>query len=287
MDIRHLYYFVTVADKGTVTAAAEVLHMSQPPLSAQIKSLELELGCKLFDRSARCMQLTDAGRTLYERACGILDLCTSVKNEMEDLKAGATGTLRLGVTSSIVSTVFPAWLDRFCAGHGRMRFELYEANTYQLLDKIRSNQIELAAIRTPFSAPDLKCVHFRNEPLCAIGQRKFFDSSTEGPISLSKLVSLPLLFYRRWERILTDLFREKGFRPRVLCISDDARTTIRLVEAGFGVGLVPESAIPPDTACLKHEIDHPGLQSEICIVFRKDIYVSSAVKQFIATVRTK
>lgn len=287
MDIRQLSYFVAVADKGTVIAAAVALHMSQPPLSAQIKSLEQELGCKLFDRNARRMHLTDAGRTLYERACGILDLCTSAKNEMADLKTGTAGTLRLGVASSVVSTVFPAWLDRFCASRGRLRFELYEADTYRLLDKIRSNQIELAVVRTPFSAPDLNCVHFRNEPLCAVGQRKFFGGSSDGPIGLSALAGVPLLFYRRWEVVLTDLFRQNGFRPKVFCVSDDARTTVRLAEGGFGAGLVPQSAVSTDTACSVHEIEHPGLHSEICVVYRKDVYVSAAVKCFIESIRSE
>jgi DNA-binding transcriptional LysR family regulator len=286
MDIRQLRYFVEVVDKGTVTAAASALNMSQPPISVQIRSLEQELGCKLFDRSTRHIQLTEAGRTLYERACSILDLCTSAKNEIADLKTGTLGTLRLGVVSSVGTTLFLKWLRQFCMDHSRLRFELYEANTYQLLDKIRSKQIELAIIRTPFSAADLNCLCLRNEPLFAIGQPQFLSCDPDEPVSLLQLSRVPLLFYRRWEKIIMDVFLNSGYRPRVLCVSDDARTTVSLAEQGFGVGLVPQSGIPMDQGLQKNRIDHSDLQSEICVVHRKDIYISSVAKQFVESIKS-
>lgn len=289
MDIRQLLYFVTIVDKGTVTAAAEALHLSQPPLSTQIHSLEQELGCSLFDRTARHMQLTDAGRALYERARDILDLCESTKNELADMSAGREGTLRLGVVSSICNTVFFAWLKQFCVSRDRLRFELYEANTYQLLEKVRSNRVELAFVRTPFSAPDLSCVRFASDPLCAVGQPRFFSSflsgADSGTVSLGTLADIPLLIYRRWEQILMDAFRGIGSRAKIFCISDDARTTVGLAEAGFGVGIVPQSVL---STCIEAEcrvIDYPGFQTDICAVYRKDMYISFAAKQFLETVQ--
>lgn len=288
MDIRQLTYFVEVADQGTVTAAAKALHLSQPPLSTQIQLLEQELGCKLFDRGARHMQLTDAGRTLYTRARGILDLCTSVKSEMSDLRAGTAGTLRLGLASSVCEIFLTRWLKRYHAGHKRLRFELYEANTYQLLEKVRSNQVELAFVRAPFSAPDLNCISLRSEPFCAVGRPDYFSGTGDGAFGLEQLNQAPLLFYRRWEQILMEIFQNRGLHPRVFCVSDDARTTVSMAEAGFGVGVVPQSALPLRSAGLEqHVIDEVGLRSEICAVCRRDIYVSAAAKQFFECIQVR
>lgn len=285
MDFRQLSYFVAVADKGTVTAAAKALHISQPPLSAQIQQLEQELGCKLFNRGARHMQLTDAGCTFYERACSILDLCISAKNEMADLQTGNAGTLRLGAVSSVCETLLVFWLQRFCANHRNIRFELYEANTYQLLEKVRSNQIELAFVRTPFSAPDLDCVSLQSEPLCAFGMSEYFLGAADESVGLEQLSHVPLLFYRRWEQILMDAFQRESLHPHIFCVSDDARTTICMAESHLGVGIVPQSAIPPRLVDMGHAINHPNLHSEICAVCRRDIYISSAAKQLLKSIR--
>ena len=125
MDIRQLRYFTTVVEEGTVSAAAKVLFMSQPPLSAQIQALERELGVALFDRSGRQMRPTEAGRILYARARDILDVCASVKSEMEDIRKGATGAMRLGVVSSICGSFLFQWMKDFCSGHPGVRLELW------------------------------------------------------------------------------------------------------------------------------------------------------------------
>ena len=215
LDIKQLTYFTAVVNEGTVTAAAKALHMSQPPLSKQIQLLEQELGCALFDRKSRHMYLTGAGRVLYERACNILDMCASTKSEIADLKTSLAGTLRIGVATSICSTVFQKWMQCFCSNHINMKFELYEGNTYQLLDKVRSNQVEIAFVRTPFTAVDLQRINLQNEPLCAVGRPLFFPESGSGMIQLSQLSSVPLLFYRRWEQILRDAFQNLCQHPRI------------------------------------------------------------------------
>lgn len=285
MDLRQLSYFVAVADSGTVTAAAESLHLSQPPLSVQIQQLEQELGCRLFERGPRRMQLTDAGQTLYERARGILDLCSSAKKEMEDLRTGTAGTLRLGVVSSLCGAPLAGWLEAFCSGNCRLRLELYEANTYQLLEKVRSGQIELAFIRTPFPAEGLHCATLGSEPLCAVGQPDFFPGVPGEPLPLEALNGPPLLLYRRWEQILAQLFQAEGLHPRIFCVSDSARTTFSLAEAGLGVGIVPRSALPLRTTAVSRPIDRTGLHSEICVVCRRDTYVSSAAKRLFRSVQ--
>jgi DNA-binding transcriptional LysR family regulator len=283
MDVRQLRDFTAVADCGTVTAAAESLHLSQPPLTAQIHLLEEELGCRLFDRTARRMELTEAGRLLYDRACAILTLCSSTQSEMADFLSGGTGTLRMGIASSIIGTQFLTWLKEFRLQNPGVRFELREANTYQLLDAVRSGQTELALVRRPFSAADLDCIPLQNDPLCAVGLPSFLPDAPDIP--LQSLAGQPLLLYRRWETILRDAFREQQLHPLFLCVADDARTVVRMAEEGLGVGIVPGSVLSGGGSLAAQPLREPILSSEICAVSRRNVYLTAAARQFLALLR--
>ncbi len=109
MDLKQLTYFVTVIKEGTISGAARKLNLSQPPLSTQMKLLEEEFGCILFERGSRKIQLTEAGQLLYERAVTMLELSEVTKKELLDYRNGLTGALRLGVVSSVGCSLLPEW----------------------------------------------------------------------------------------------------------------------------------------------------------------------------------
>ena len=175
MDFRKLEYFVTVADEGSITAAAGRLHMSQPPLSTQLKLLEEELGVRLFERGSRSIRLTDAGKMLYQRARGILDMAADAEREVKDFGDGLQGSLRLGVISSAGSGRFYANIRSFKARYPRVLFEIREGNTYALLELLRQGQIEAALLRTPFVTEGMKCRYLEREAMMAVGAREYFD----------------------------------------------------------------------------------------------------------------
>lgn len=103
MDIKQLKYFVAIIEGGTITGAAKLLHVSQPPLSNQMRLLENELGAELFRRGARHITLTEAGEVLYRYAVEILELEHVAKEEIGSMRAGQKGNLRLGLVSSCAS----------------------------------------------------------------------------------------------------------------------------------------------------------------------------------------
>lgn len=282
MDIRQLRDFKAVVDNGTVTAAAQALHLSQPPLTAQIHLLEEELGCQLFERTTRRMQLTEAGRLLYDRACDILSLCASTRSEMADFLSGGTGTLRIGIASSLLGSQFFSWLKDYRAQNPGVRFALREANTYQLLDAVRSGQAELAFVRRPFSAADLNCIPLRSDPVCAVGLPEFLSAAPS--VDLRSLDGRPLLLYRRWETILRDAFQAQQLRPFFLCVADDARTVVRMAEEGLGIGIVPGSILPEGGSLRVLPLEEPSLRSEVCAVTRQNVYLTAAARQFLKLV---
>lgn len=283
MDIRQLRYFTTIVQEGNISNAAKALNMSQPPLSTQIRLLEEELGCGLFDRNTRHIRLTGAGEILYERANAILDLLSDTRTELNDYKKGLSGTIRIGIVSSVGSTDFTRWIMDFHARYPDIRYALTEGNTYDLVGRTRSSQIDLALVRTPFSAPDLAFVPLKEETLVAIGRDSFYRPPFSPEISLQELAHAPLITYRRWETILRNAFQTEGVSPDFICINDDARTTVYLAGAGLGVGIVPASVVPlafPAPVTIR-PVSNTSLATGISMTYRKEAYLPAVARLFI------
>ena len=289
MDFKQLRYFTAVVEAGNISGAARRLHISQPPLSAQLHQLEDELGCPLFQRGPRKIKLTQPGRLFYERARTILSLCDAAEREVQDALEGVQGTLRLGAVSSVSSTALVPWLTDFHRTYPRTHLELFEGNTYEILEQLRAGFIEVAIIRTPFAESGLCCLPLQKESLFAVGSAHFFPDAPPARISLSALCAHPLLLYRRWEQVLQDRLRAHHQHMSVLCKCDDARTVLYLADQGLGVGIVPGSALslcknPKTVSC---EIDEASLSSDIVLVYDKAAYLSPVSQIFIEHLRQR
>ena len=308
MDLKQLEYFKAVADEGTISAAARRLNMSQPPLSNQIHLLEREFGTLLFERGARKIELTEAGRLLYKRAETMLGLARLTEQELADYREGRAGNLRLGVVSSVGTLLLRDWILPFHQKFPQIGFEIYEGNTYQLIEQLRANLIELALVRTPFPTEGLGTRQIRKETMIAAGRPEFFGrkhgpSGTAGEalcaaaaqeaqtagrtLELSELVGKPLIIYRRWEAFLTERFREAGVVPWYFCINDDARTTLEWAGSGLGIAVCPASAadVPPgQPGLLPYRISHARMESDICAGYAKNGHLSAAARALLAAV---
>ncbi len=286
MDIRQLRYFTAIVEEGTLTGAAKRLNMTQPPLTAQLKLLEEELKCPLFTRDGKRLHLTEAGHHFYERAQRILGMCDAVVTEMTDFQEGTAGTLRIGVISSVKDQLFPRWICRFWKEYPNIRYEIYSANTYQLLDQLQNGQIDLALVRTPFSKTQMDILYIKKEPFLAIGHSSFFPSHKESALTVKDLENAPLILYRRWEEMLKMRFEAEGISPCILCCNDDAQTTLALAFLGMGVGLLPASGAPeslPSRFSSQTEIrvlKEKNLYSQIALVCRKKSQLPNSARLF-------
>ena len=270
MDIRQLLYFTTIAEEGSISAAAKKLHLSQPPLSYQMKLLEEELHLPLIERSARGIALTEAGRVLYKRAQGILELSELTRKEMLAMASGFTGTLHIGTVSSSGASLLGWRIPAFHQKYPQIGFAIHEGNTFELMEMLESGLIELAIVRTPFHNDQLNCLYLSPEPMIAAGAASFFPAGMPSgqPISLELLGHAPVILYRRFEKILLSLCEQKGITPQVFCIADDARTTLMWAEAGLGVAVVPQSAyrIMPHHNMVYGELSEEDLHTRIAAV---------------------
>ena len=285
VDIRQLLYFTTIAEEGSISAAAKKLHLSQPPLSYQMKLLEEELHLPLIERSARGIALTEAGRVLYKRAQGILELSELTRKEMLAMASGFTGTLHIGTVSSSGASLLGWRIPAFHQKYPQIGFAIHEGNTFELMEMLESGLIELAIVRTPFHNDQLNCLYLSPEPMIAAGAASFFPAGMPSgqPISLELLGHAPVILYRRFEKILLSLCEQKGITPQVFCIADDARTTRMWAEAGLGVAVVPQSAyrIMPHHNMVYGELSEEDLHTRIAAVCKKGCSLSWAAQQFL------
>jgi len=283
MDIKQLTYFITIVEEGTITNAANKLHMAQPPLSTQLKVLEDELGIKLIERGARKIKLTDAGKILYKRAKNILEITNSTTKEIEEFRKGVQGTLRLGTISSSGTALLSKRIIEFNKKYPNIKFEIYEGNTYELIEKINSGIIEVGIVRTPFNSKNFECLFLETEPMVAVMSSNYNFENKKDEILLDDLKDMPLILYRRFEKILLAEFQELGLEPNIFCVNDDARTTILWAKAGLGIGIVPKSAIDFDFMDnIKYkEISNDTLRTQISAIWIKERYLSMAAKKFL------
>lgn len=273
MNFRNLQCFVTVLEKGSFTRAAKKLNMPQSSVSRYIIALEEELGTKLLHRGAKSVQATDSGVVLYSKAKDILSM-------MEDTKCrftmGDSTRLRLGMTSSVASSLLGKRIHIFCKRYPNVEFEVMEGNTYDLLEKIRRGIIEVAVVRTPFSTEGLVCSFLPPEPFAAVGPEETIGDLPD-PAGAEDLSDIPLIYYRRYESIISSTLQRCGATPKCFCKSDDARTCLHWARAGLGVAIVPMSAAVGGDLPYK-VLEEESFKSSIAAVYRRDAEVSEAAK---------
>lgn len=279
MDLKQLMYYTAIVDAGSISAAAKKLHISQPPLSHQMKLLENELGVVLFERGIRRITLTDAGKLMYTRAKAILDMASSTKMEMNYLGNQMGGTIRIGMVSS-TSIGEIAWRFRtFKKLYPQVQYQIYEGNTYQMLDALKTNQIDLALARTPFPVDGLMCQKFDEEYFVGVGLSELLPES-EGIEGLS---GQPLIVYRRWEPVFRQTFESQQLRFYPICISDNAWTCIQMARAGMGIAIVPESFAKEHLDLSVYTIKNERMKSQLMLIRRDDHDIPNVTKQFYET----
>lgn len=287
LDFKQLKYFYTIAEEEQITSAAKRLHIAQPPLSYQLKTLEEELGVKLLERGSRKIQLTDAGKILRDRAEQILELTESTVKELKDFSKGIEGTLSLGTVSSSGSVLLTDRLTKFHSMYPNVNFELFEGNTFKVLEILNRGIIDIGIVRTPFNADNLESIYLPKEPMVAVMDKNLDWDVNKGKISLADLENKPLIIYRRFENLIFKSCEKFGFEPKIFCKNDDARTTLLWAKLGMCIAIVPKSAINliGSENLVNKEIDEPDLTTQIAAIWMKDRYLSSAAKNFLDTFR--
>jgi DNA-binding transcriptional LysR family regulator len=248
MDLRHLRYFVAVAEERHFSRAAQRLHVSQPPLSQQIQALEAELGVPLFTRGRGGVQRTAAGDTLLPLARGILDAVEHAINQTRQIGRGETGRLAVGFAGSMPFTdVMPRLLRDYRAAWPQVALDLREQPSQAQIDDLLARRLDLGFIRsTPSMADDrLSTLVVQREPLL-VAIHADHPLATQPELKLRDLRDQPFVLYSASlgsglrEQTMA-LCAQAGFAPRIAQEVHEMPTLIGLISAGLGVGIVAAS----------------------------------------------
>ncbi|MCL1475355.1 LysR family transcriptional regulator [Argonema antarcticum] len=244
MELRHLRYFIAVAEELHFSKAAERLHIAQPPLSQQIQQLEAELGVELFQRKTkRQVQLTDAGRVFLQEAYQLLTQLEQAIQVTRRVGRGEVGQLRVGFISSVTYDVLPAILRQFREEFPDVELVLLELTTIEQEQALRENRIEVGFVHPPLENDTLSCECIQQQPLI-VALPETHPLAVQERVKVSQLAEEFFILFPRqkglglYDRILT-LCEQANFTPKVGQQAIQMQTIIGLVSAGMGIAIVP------------------------------------------------
>ncbi|TAG47143.1 MAG: LysR family transcriptional regulator [Oscillatoriales cyanobacterium] len=282
MELRHLRYFIAVAEELNFTRAAERLHMAQPPLSQQIQHLEAELGFQLFRRTKRTVVLTEAGQVFFEEAQKILLQVDRAIQLGKQTSRGELGQLTVGFVSSAAHNVVPAILQAFRTRCPAVKLELHELTTNEQLQRLRFGRIDIGFVRPPIEEDGINSeIVFREPLIVALPETHYL--ADRAVVELRELSAEPFILFPRslapglYDPIVS-LCLQAGFSPIAGQEAIQMQTIISLVAAEMGVAIVPASM-----QNFQRHLQEPSPIVSIALIWRDN--PTPAVQRFLQTAR--
>lgn len=257
MELRHLRYFAAVAELENVSRAALRLHVSQPALSRQVRDLEEELGFPLLRRSAKAVQLTDAGRVFLTEARAVLARAEAAVAAAREVATGRRGELHVGYAPVPTVRLLPPTLRAFQAEVPGVRVKLHDLSPEEMLAGLRRGSLQIAFLVRPTRAM-LRGLRFealvQDELRLAVPRGHRFARLRAVPVAA--LADEPLVAYSRkdypeYHDTLDTLFAASAVRPRIVEEHDSGVSLVTAVEAGNGLALVSQTLACTTGARLK------------------------------------
>ncbi|MGJ9417573.1 LysR substrate-binding domain-containing protein [Massilia sp. CMS3.1] len=246
MDLKQLRYFLALTNEGSFSRASEQLHMAQPPLTRQIQSLEEELGTTLFVRTPRGVELTDAGKVMFQEVPNILALVQAAKEKTQYAGQGYLGRLDVGVFGSGILQVIPTLLAQFHSARPEVKLALYTMTKSEQIQALRERRITVGFSRLVPDEPDI-AVEVVGRELLYVGLYEDHPLCEKSTITLRDLEDQPIILYpntpiRSFAQEVISAFRNEGVRLVVAQEVEDVLTCIALVSARFGLCITSASA---------------------------------------------
>jgi DNA-binding transcriptional LysR family regulator len=288
MELRHLRYFVAVAETENVTRAAGQLHVSQPALSRQIHDLEEEIGFQLLHRSAKSVRLTEAGRVFLIEARAVLQRAVEAVSVARAAAGGQLGEIHVGYSPSLTVQILPQALRAFQTEFPGMRVALYDLAAGEMLSRLRGGKLDVALLPhlPEKSLRGLRVDELAHYATCiAVSPRHPFARLKVIP--LEKVVREPLIAYSREEypeyhEVIKELFATVGAKPCIAEEHEGVSSLIAAVEAGQGIALVASCLGCMVGPRLKIIPLHPVQPPLVVVAVSRPDRAGDPVKKFIA-----
>lgn len=272
MELRHLRYFIAVAETGSLSRAAEKLFMAQPPLSVQIRQLEDAMGAPLFVRHPKGVRLTAAGEALLPEARALLDRAAHLQDVLRG--DGASGTLALGYVPSASSTVLPELIRSLRSAHPGLRIELREMISGEQAEALVMGHLDAGIARSLARHPRLVVAAQMPDPFCVASPLQDAPAARR-PLDLGQLAEQDFVGFTRhrgpayFDQSI-HLCAQAGFSPRIRYEASTVHGVLDLVAAGLGHALVPQStALLGQQAVAFRRIRRPAQDQAMTLLRRK------------------
>lgn len=288
MNFKQLEYFAAVAEAGSISEAARVLHVAQPPVSRQLALLEDELGVTLFLRTNKGVSLTEAGQCLYQHSRKMFQNLRTMADSVRDVDAGLSGQLKLGVIYSdvqIATNLLKVYHEQF------PQVELYVrmGSPSDLLDDLGRGELHVLFLRSQSERSyGLRELVLGEDPLELVMCEGTDPAPGESAVPIQTLREAPMCLLRSddlwgYSRDLLEECRRAGFTPNVVCHCYDTPMEMQMVQAGFGVGFLPRSIVAahPGSPVYTKPVLEFSAKSYPILVWENDPYQAGCVKRFI------
>ncbi|WP_150562747.1 LysR family transcriptional regulator [Pandoraea cepalis] len=273
MELRHMRYFVAVAEERNFTRAAARLHIAQPPLSRQIQQLEELLGVQLFERDSRPLKLTDTGRFFYSQAVQLLAQ-TSELESMTRRVGKIDRSLSVGFVGSTLYGMLPKIIRRFRGENSTVALSLHEMSTMDQIQALKEGRIDVGFGRIRHEDPSIRRVVLREERMIVALPLGHPLIETKPVLSLHDLVSETLIIFPQAPRPsyadqVLAAFHDRALKPERIYETRELQIALGLVAAGEGIAIVPQSVngLKRDDIAYK-ELDDSNLVSPIILSMR-------------------
>jgi DNA-binding transcriptional LysR family regulator len=287
MELRHLRYFLAVAEAANFTKAAETLGIGQPPLSQQVKALESELGVELFRRTARGAELTVAGRVFADEARRVLDDAERAARAAQRAARGETGHLRVGFTGTAAfNENVSGLIRRFREAYPDAELALQEATSGVLLDGLEAGHLDVAIVRPERRVAEVvQQQPWHDEPML-VALPVSHPLASRKRVALSELADEPFIQVPRAAggTLFDDIISAcavAGFEPHLAQAAPQMASAVTLVAAGLGISLVPKAITQVRVAGVVYRpLVARGLRARLALASRRDD-PSAVVRNFL------
>lgn len=285
MDIRHLTYFIQVAQHRSFTKAAQALHITQPSISKMIKILEEELDVILFYRSAKQIELTDAGQALLYQSQQIVNSFQNLTTDLADVINSKKGALTIGLPPMVGARFFPQIISDFTKLHPQISLTLLEVGSEKVHAGIDEGNLDIGVVMLPIDESIFGMFPIIDQPMKLVVH-------PDHPLALQSIVELSnlknenfILFrdtFTLHDRIINRCI-ESGFNPNIVFQSSHWDFIVEMVAINFGVALLPEIICRDlDPARIKIiSIAEPMIHWKLGVIWKKDRYLSFAAKEWL------
>ncbi|SHM08114.1 LysR family transcriptional regulator [Flavobacterium saccharophilum] len=244
MELRHLKYFLAVAEELNFTKASEKLFISQPPLSRQIMELEEELQARLFNRNNKKVELTEAGKYFEKEVKSLFQDLERISVKTKKIAENVSGEFRIAYISSIYSSVISDLIKQLKEQFPYVNFKLFEVSTTKQILALEQRKIDLGIIRSPVKSPKIKSQLWFKDGFSVVYNKSLIQIKSEEEIP--KLKEETFVFFNKdyaphYHEVLLELCAFYGFEPKVVHESNNINSIVQLVKNGLGISIVPSN----------------------------------------------